>query len=254
MPIDINRFENADELRNPPTSKQVIQFLVSHEDHAYTRREIAEAIDANPETVGTSLTRLKERELVRHREPYWAITNDWGHVLSTIRERYDDSAFALRLDIDKEHDGTTQTGSGEVNETDNANSAHARGSESATTPSSKQSSSNPKRTSHYRAAASDFFERVQRQFDDAIDGLYLFGSTAQENSAADSDVDILAVISEEADYATVDDQLLDIAYDVQLEYGVRIELHSLTASEFASRKDRGDPFIRSVIESGESIV
>jgi hypothetical protein len=64
-------------------------------------------------------------------------------------------------------------------------------------------------------------------------------------------VDVLAVISDEADYATVDDQLLDIAYDVQLEYGARVEVHSIRASEFAARNERGDPFIRTVLAAGE---
>lgn len=45
------------------------------------------------------------------------------------------------------------------------------------------------------------------------------------------------MITDSADYATIDDQLLDIAYAIQLDYDVPIEVHSIRASEFAARKD-----------------
>ena len=103
----------------------------------------------------------------------------------------------------------------------------------------------------YREAATVFFERVHDHLDTAIDALYLFGSVARATPTADSDVDVLAVIPDDADYATVDDQLLDIAYDVELEYGVRVEINSVRASEFTARNERGDLFIRTVVEEGE---
>ena len=103
----------------------------------------------------------------------------------------------------------------------------------------------------HREAATAFFERVRDRLDTSIEVLSLFGSVARANATANSDVDVLVIISEDADYASVDDQLLDIAYDIQLEYGVRIEVHSLRASEFDARKARGDPFIRTNIEEGE---
>jgi len=218
VPIDIERFEDPADLKAPPTSERVIRFLIEHDDSAYTRREIADAIDANPETVGTNLTRLKDRGLVRHREPYWAVTDDRERATDTLRDRYDDAVVTE-----------------ETPENDNT------GASSSTDPIS----------SPQREAATVFFERVRDHLDTAIDALYLFGSVARATPKADSDVDVLAVISDDADYATVDDQLLDIAYDVELEYGVRVEVHSIRASEFTARNERGDPFIRTVVEEGE---
>lgn len=208
MPIDIDRFENAENLRNPPTSERIIRFLVAHDDQAYTRREIADAIGANPETVGTNLTRLKERGLVRHREPYWTLTDDRERAIDVLRARYEPNSTSL---------------------------------------SSGETTTRPR-----REAAKTFFERVRDRLDDAVNGLYLFGSVARDTATADSDVDVLAVVADDADYATVDDQLLDIAYDVQLEYGVRVEVHSIRASEFAARRERGEPFVRTVVEEDES--
>ncbi|WP_227377989.1 nucleotidyltransferase domain-containing protein [Haladaptatus halobius] len=103
--------------------------------------------------------------------------------------------------------------------------------------------------SHGDAAAA-FFDRARDCLDEAIEALYHFGSVARHTKKRTSDVDILAVIADDADYAAIDDQLLDIAYDIQLDYGVPTEVHSIHASEFTARKNRGEPFIRTVIEEG----
>ena len=218
MPINNECFEVPADLKAPLTSERVIRFLIEHNDSAYTRRESADAIDANPETVGTNLTRLKDRGLVRHREPYWALTDDRERVIDTLRDRYDD---AVVTEETPENENTCAS--------------------SSTDPTS----------SPHREAATVFFERVRDHLETAFDALYLFGSVARATPTADSDVDVLAVISDDADYATVDDQLLDIAYDVELEYGVRVEVHSIRAIEFTARNERGDPFIRTVVDEDE---
>lgn len=57
---------------------------------------------------------------------------------------------------------------------------------------------------------------------------------------------------DEADYASADDTLLALAYDVELEHGVRVEVYSVRANEFARRRERGDPFVRSVLAAAET--
>ena len=146
------------------------------------------------------------------------MTDDRERAIDTMRDRYDDAVVTE-----------------ETPENDNT------GASSSTDPTS----------SPQREAATIFFERVRDHLDTAIDALYLFGSVDRATPKADSDVDVLPVISDEADYATVDDQLLDIAYDVELEYGVGVEVHSIRASEFTARNERGDPFTRTVFEEGE---
>lgn len=225
MPIGIDQFEEGENLRDSSTSERILRFLATRDDQAYTRGEIADAIDTDPETVGTNLTRLKKRGLVRHREPYWAFTDDLKHAAAVLRDRYGDVVVAELLDSDV------------LGETQDA----------------AVSSSNDESTVH-REATSAFLDRVRESIDGAVDVLYLFGSVAQGNASAESDIDILAVIAEDAEYATVDEYLLDAAYDVQMEYGVRIEVHSLRASEFDARRARGDPFISSVVKEGEMLV
>ncbi|WP_435065122.1 hypothetical protein [Halobaculum sp. EA56] len=96
MPVSIDEFESGDLPSGPSVPERVVQYLLSNRDHAFTRAEIATAIDANPNTVGTALSRLKDRDLVRHKGEYWAITND----TSRIEAAYDIHAVTERLDAD----------------------------------------------------------------------------------------------------------------------------------------------------------
>lgn len=252
MPLDIDQFEDGAPLRTPPTSERLIRFLLAHDEQAFTRQELADAIDAAPETVGTNLTRLKDRGLLRHREPYWAITDDHEHARAVLQRRFDDEMITeLRRLADwddwperrtstVERDSTSTDGSEQTSETDH--SASSASTDEAT------------RSSTHRTAATEYVDRVRTGVDDAVEQLSLFGSVARDEATAGSDVDVFVVVSDDADFASVDDQLLDIAYDVQLEYGVRIEVHSLTAHEFETRTQRGDPFLRTVLEAGEQCV
>ncbi|PSP51890.1 hypothetical protein BRC60_01520, partial [Halobacteriales archaeon QH_1_68_42] len=74
----------------------VVTFLHEHRDAAFTRSEVAAGIDEDPNTVGTALSRLKDRDLVRHRGEYWAIADDEERVAAA----YDLHAASERLDED----------------------------------------------------------------------------------------------------------------------------------------------------------
>jgi len=84
MPIDIEEFEDGEEAERT-TAELIIEFLLENRDAAFTRSEIATAIDRNPNTVGSNLSRLKERGLVRHRKHHWALTRDLSRVAEAIR-------------------------------------------------------------------------------------------------------------------------------------------------------------------------
>lgn len=226
MPVDIDRFEEDDALGASTTSERVIRFLASHDAQAYTRREIADAIDADPETVGTNLTRLKRRGLVRHRGHYWAFTDDRAHARHVLADRYGEAAAASLV--------------GEVDRAHERSNGGDRTARAATVQGP------------HRRAASAYFDRVRDRLGDAIEGLYLFGSVARDAETPSSDVDVLAVVADEADHATVDDVLLELAYDVQLEHEVRVEVHVLSKSAFDDRRDRGDPFVRTVLAEAEA--
>lgn len=103
MPVSIDEFESGDLLEGPSVPEQVITYLYTHRATAFTRSEIATAIDEDPNTVGTALTRLKERDLVRHRGQYWAIAEDEQRVaaaydLHTVSERLDEADGGIESD------------------------------------------------------------------------------------------------------------------------------------------------------------
>ena len=85
MPMDIDEFEEAGDREQLTTGEAIVAFLLEHDEDAWKRSEIAAAIDRDPNTVATNLSRLKSRELVRHRENHWAITKDRGRLEEMIR-------------------------------------------------------------------------------------------------------------------------------------------------------------------------
>ena len=95
MPVRIEEFEAGELPTGPSVPEQVLAYLYANQDQAFTRSEIATGIDEDPNTVGTALSRLKQRDLVRHRGEYWAITKDHDRVadayaLHSMIERLDD--------------------------------------------------------------------------------------------------------------------------------------------------------------------
>lgn len=78
--MSIDDFESGNLPRGPSVPEQVVVYLYTHREQAFTRSEIATAIEEDPNTVGTALSRLKDRGLVRHRGEYWAITDDDGGI------------------------------------------------------------------------------------------------------------------------------------------------------------------------------
>lgn len=80
MPINIDRFEDGPgELLDFTEGTQphtVLTFLATNNEQAFTQTEIHEATGIPRGSIGVVLSRLEERDLVRHRGRYWAIAED----------------------------------------------------------------------------------------------------------------------------------------------------------------------------------
>jgi predicted transcriptional regulator len=79
MPIDIETFEeHSDEHLGggPSQPERVLSFLAMNGNRAFRPREIAEAINIPYNSIHSVLKRLEDRDLVRHKGTYWAITDD----------------------------------------------------------------------------------------------------------------------------------------------------------------------------------
>lgn len=95
MPIRIDRFENDPEdaldIKEGTQPHTVLTFLAANDEQAFTQSEIHESTDIPRGSVGVVLSRLEERDLVRHQGRYWAIGND-EHLASYAAQQGASSA------------------------------------------------------------------------------------------------------------------------------------------------------------------
>lgn len=78
MPVQFDDYEAGAEdadwtVTEGSNAYEILSFLIEHPDTGFTPSEIAEATGIPKGSVGPTLQRLHERDLVRHKEPYWAI-------------------------------------------------------------------------------------------------------------------------------------------------------------------------------------
>jgi Mn-dependent DtxR family transcriptional regulator len=85
--IDIDEFEDADpdEFEERNNTERIVLFLDEHDDQAWKAATIAERLGLETDAVSAILSRLKDRELVRHKRPYWAITDDDERLQAAYR-------------------------------------------------------------------------------------------------------------------------------------------------------------------------
>ena len=85
--IDIDEFENADtdEFTERNDTARIVLFLDKNDDRAWKATTIAEQLGLDTDAVSAILSRLKHRGLVRHKRPYWAITDDEERLQSAYR-------------------------------------------------------------------------------------------------------------------------------------------------------------------------
>lgn len=82
MPISADRFEEIDDDSGPApetNADEILSFLESHADQAFTQSEIVEATGVTSGSVGPTLTRLRAAGRVDHRGHYWRVSD---HVRS----------------------------------------------------------------------------------------------------------------------------------------------------------------------------
>ena len=85
--IDIDEFNNADadEFEERNDTERIVLFLDKHDDRAWKAATVAEQLGLDTDAVSAILSRLKERGLVRHKRPYWAITDDEERLQSAYQ-------------------------------------------------------------------------------------------------------------------------------------------------------------------------
>jgi hypothetical protein len=81
MPVDFGAYDpNTDlsgmRLTEGSNAAKILRFLADNPTKGFTPKEISEATGVPRGSVGTTLNRLEEHQLVRHTPPYWAIGED----------------------------------------------------------------------------------------------------------------------------------------------------------------------------------
>lgn len=102
MSISIDEFESHDSEAQPTNAERVVRFLAQNHEKAYKAVEIAEATGVTKNSIHPVLSRLEERGLVRHKEPYWAVGDieavQDAKVFSSTVEFFDDTLGSERRD------------------------------------------------------------------------------------------------------------------------------------------------------------
>lgn len=88
MPIPADEFDSLDDDRpeidlSPDTTQGTIyRFLLGNADRAFRQREIIAALDVPAGSVGPTLSRLEDHDLVDHRGQYWRV-DDAAHAVAS---------------------------------------------------------------------------------------------------------------------------------------------------------------------------
>lgn len=101
----------------------------------------------------------------------------------------------------------------------------------------------------HQAALDAFVDQVEAGDIPELDQLILFGSVARGTETNDSDIDVLAVVSVDAERHAIAERLRDIAFDVMVEFGIPFSIQTVTVETMADRADH--PFFETVASDGE---
>ncbi|WP_136602853.1 MarR family transcriptional regulator [Salinigranum halophilum] len=85
MPVDFESYHPSNLPDEGTNGRRILEHLAQHPELGFTPSELADALDIPRGSVGTTLGRLEERGLVRHKGEYWAI-NIEGYDAQTASE------------------------------------------------------------------------------------------------------------------------------------------------------------------------
>lgn len=98
------------------------------------------------------------------------------------------------------------------------------------------------------AALGEFVRRIRALLGAELVGLKLFGSKARGDSAPDSDIDVAVVVRQRT--SGIWDQVLDVAFEINLAHDVYISPRVIEQGVFEDPVWRVTSFLRSVEREG----
>jgi predicted nucleotidyltransferase len=95
---------------------------------------------------------------------------------------------------------------------------------------------------------SDLKRRLESAYSGSLKNVVLFGSQANNKASEYSDYDVLILLNR--DYSRIDEnRILDICYDIDLEYDILIDAHLLSIKELESKRGR-QPIFTNALKNG----
>ncbi len=91
-----------------------------------------------------------------------------------------------------------------------------------------------------------FVERLRQTLPINVLDVRLFGSEARGEATPESDLDVLVVVQPDAERVPLEDRIIDIAFDVNLKFGVHISPRVVTRGILNDPVWRETPFIKNV--------
>ena len=106
-------------------------------------------------------------------------------------------------------------------------------------------------TSDERAGLDAFVDRLHQRYSDDLLRVRLFGSKARGDSREESDFDLLIVLRmERADYRRHWNKLVDLAWDIQLAYGIIISFVLKDDASYTRMQQDGLLLARNIEQDG----
>ena len=99
-------------------------------------------------------------------------------------------------------------------------------------------------------ATAEFVQRLRRDLPANIVELRLFGSEARGQASPQSDIDVLVVVEPDEERVALETRVVDIAFDVNLEFNVFISPSVVTPAILNHPVWRESPFIETVLREG----
>jgi predicted nucleotidyltransferase len=97
-----------------------------------------------------------------------------------------------------------------------------------------------------RLALEEFVGRVRQTLSGNVLDVRLFGSEARGEATPESDIDVLVIVQPDTERVRLEDRVIDIAFDVNLEFGVFISPRVVTPGILNDPVWRETPFLKSV--------
>ena len=101
--------------------------------------------------------------------------------------------------------------------------------------------------SNRQLAVEEFVSRIRQALSSNVVDVRLFGSEARGEATSESDIDVLVVVQPDMDRVQFEDRIIDIAFDVNLDFGVYISPRVVTPEILNDPVWRETPFIKNVV-------